>query len=320
MVALILTYRAFVWLSVIGAALTFLPPWHFLLEWNRLQTPNYGVALGVVLLSVGFVPRAFSALWRRILFVAALFLFYTCAALNAPFFIEKRSRKDPLHDSQISLNILAVPVQGEGRFAAIETLLRGRPDIVGLWGPGAGAVARKLAGAAPDFRGVLIEERVALLSRHPLVESGRPGLGEDASPGLAATVALPGDHTVLIGVFDLPVLRDSATMIGNRRALRRVATEARHATDGVLIMGGLAGRLGGYLYSILIHGSGLEDAAWGLGGSLPGDTWPLTRLFSFDHLLTKGAQVHSIEALPWDGVGAQPLRAALTVMRDRPER
>jgi hypothetical protein len=85
-------------------------------------------------------------------------------------------------------------------------------------------------------------------------------------------------------------------------------------------MGGLAGRLGGYLYSILIHGSGLEDAAWGLGGSLPGDTWPLTRLFSFDHLLTKGAQVHSIEALPWDGVGAQPLRAALTVMRDRPER
>ena len=309
-------YRFFVCLSVLGAALTFLPPWHFLLEWNRLQTPLYGVALGFVALTVCFAHRAFSGFGRGILFFGALAFFGSFVALNGRFFVERPVRGFPPQSSDLSLEVLSVPVRADSRPEEIAVLLRGAPDVVGLWGPGAGDLARTLQSSAGQFRGVLIADRVALLSRYPLLDSGRSGLGEDASPGLAATVALPGERTVLVGIFDLPLLRDSATMIRNRRAVRRVATEARHATAGVLVMGGIAGRLGGYLYSILIHGSGLEDAAWSRGGRLPGDTVPFTRLFSFDHLLSKGVQVRSIEALPWRDGGAKPLRAVVALAGD----
>jgi len=303
--------RCFVSVVLLGTTLTYLPPWHYLLEWNRLQTPLYGVALGLILTVLSFRRDVFRQRIRLVWSVTAV-LFFFFLSFNARFLPGWHPRKETEIEPKARFEVLSVEVGYHTPRSEVEKILSTQPDIVGVWGEGVKAFAQTLGSMTHPFQEMFFGERVGILSRYPLSVLHR-SLGDDASPGLLATIAFPGGINGLVAVFDLPPLTDTGTMIANRRAVRRVATEVRHSTGTVLVMGDIAGRLGGYLYSIFAHGGGLYDASWGSGGHVTGDSFPLTRLFSYDHLMLKGAIVESVEALPSDGSNAQPLRAELVL-------
>jgi hypothetical protein len=295
-------------------ALTFLPPWHFIIEANRLQAPIYAIALCVLALTFPWMRRVVSKGAQCVVGALLIAFLLRFLHLNQPFFLTGSREVDGSTPPPAQFSVVSLGVRSAADLPAARVLLEGgSPDIVGLWGYGAGEVGRALATATPAFAGVLLGEKVALLSRAPLIGEGRTSLGEDASPGLMATVAAPGGAAALVAVFDLPPLTDSPTMIRNRRAIRRVATEARHAAVPVVVLGDLQGRLGGSLYSILTEGSDLVDAAWGRGWWLPGDRYPFHRLFALDHVLVKGARVTAMTAVPRSGSGAAPLRVELAL-------
>lgn len=296
-----------------ASALTLLPPWHPFLEWNSTQIPLYLMLLmvGLPLILLCSTERCRSV--RAILIVLSVLFIGRFVALHTEFFFAEKEEGSALEQGALKLSLLTIKIDTEAERFAAQALLSSEYDLIAVRGVEAVAFARAVEVENAGRFAVVSGDRVALLSRFPVDDTAHASLGEDASPGLVTTVRPSGSSDILIAVLSLPPLTNTESATRNRRAMRRVATLARHATGPAIVVGDIGARATSHTYSFLTVGSGMRDGAWGRGGRIEGDRYPLLRLFAFDHLFVKGSSVRSLLALPWNKSGVQPLRAELRI-------
>lgn len=302
-------------LTVCGAALTLLPPWHPFLEWNSGQIPIY-----LVMLSIGLPLILFCSRWpgrtaRGVLTILVVAFLARFVALHTQFFFAAAGEQFDQQVDTSNVSLLTLRIDSAAERSGARALLSSEPDLIAVRGDEAAAFAREVVAASNGRLHLVAGDRVALLSRFPVIDTPRDTLGDDASSGLVAIVSIPGDVPALVTVLSLPPLRSGEAALRNRRAMRRVATLARHFEGAAIVVGDLAARTTSHTFSFLTVGGDLRDAAWGRGGRIEGDFFPLHRLFSSDHLLVKGGTVRDLAALSWSGAGPRPLRAEILLPR-----
>lgn len=308
-----LSAKIFILVALLLGAGAALPAWNYLIEWHAQHRLWCLLALLVagVLVAAGVGFRFGS--WARgaLLLGSAL-----CAArIGAPFllFLPGESAPVPATNSE-RLTFLSIALESPADVAALRSSIAAAPDLIAVRGGATGAFLDSLGTVAPPYQSVVVGEDMALIGRLPVLGEPRLTLGADASPGLVAEMRFPDGRLGLVAVLALPRLQSHATYVANRRALRRVATLARHASGPVIVAGDLGLPTNTPLFTLFTDGASLNDVAWGRGGRLPGDPLPLHRLLAHDHILVGGMVVDTITAAPWQGRGAAPLNASLSLV------
>jgi len=307
--------KFFIVTALVAGGFSALPAWHYLIEWHAQHRlwcllGLFGAA-SLIATGVGFQLGRWA---RGALLVGVI----SCAVrIGEPFlfFVSRNSTPLPADaPSPLRVKVVSAAVETAAEVSALAPLLAASPDLIAVRGGASAALLDSIRALVPPYPSIVVGERSALLSRFPLVGEPRTTLGADAGSGLVTGVQFPDGRVGSVAVFALTRFESGATYVANRRAIRRVATLARHASGPVIVAGDLGLPTNTPLFTLFTVGASLRDVAWGRGGRLPGDRVPLHRLLAHDHILVRGITVDTITAAPWQGRGAAPLSASLSLV------
>lgn len=268
---MLVLYKGFLALTLIGSLINLVPTWHWLQLWNQSFSHYY---LGAHLISIfllGIWQRYFtpvSAVLTAAL-LCALSTFYT--TFMWPFVWEQPvgvNRPAPPAEQTFRVFSANVDTYWGDKTALGQMVKSMEPDVVGLfeinnlWDE-----SLKLYDNYPYEHTELRDDGfgIGVYSRFPWIGPPQVSIGEGLPPVIDVTLAVADDKPVRLLMLHTPMSRSQDQSHRNSLTVRRIASLARHSEGRAVVLADLGTTPFSQSYRLLTVGGRLRDAMIGRG-------------------------------------------------------
>ena len=288
--------------TILGTFITFIGPYHWLLESHRNFASYYLVALVIVLPVFVLASSNLSKLLRIGTPVLIVLLIYLLVKPVTYFY--KQPYSSTLGESTRTLSLLYANVNVESsEYSKFAKIISERdPDIVALLEVNESWLdALRLAGNYPHKVEIPFEHKfgLALYSKLPFTGEMITDLGEGLSRVVITGLQLSDDKEVLFTLLHAmpPVSQDALNM--NRLLIRRAATYIRNFSGAVIAAGDFNATPYSGFYGIFMHGARLRHTAAGFGLYKSWNEYMPIFILPIDHVFQRSVgQVRKFETIP----------------------